>query len=153
MLDAIAAEMALLVREVPTPVAPFGYGTDMSAVLDLDEDMADVSPSATLAIAEALMRRLVTPNGTLFDDPDYGEDIRGYLNRGCTAQDLRDMEGKIRNEVTKDDRVDEATVRVTLQSALQILITIQVTPADPVLGVFSLTLALTDAALLLQEIG
>jgi phage baseplate assembly protein W len=153
VLDAIDVEIAALVREVPVPVAPFAYGRDLSCVLDLTEDMADVDENSTLAIGQALVRRLITPNGTLFDEPDYGEDIRAYMNRGVTSRDLRGYEGKIRNEVTKDDRVAEARVTVAMVAPTEMDIAIQVTPVDPVLGVFTLTLALTDAGLLLQEIG
>jgi hypothetical protein len=152
VLDAMDEEIAKLVRETPTPVDPFGYGRDLSCVLDLTDGMDEVDPSSTLAIAQALVRRLVTPNGTLWDDPDYGEDIRGYLNRGTTLADLRDLEGKIRNECTKDDRVAQVVAQVRQVGTTQLDISVQVTPVDPTLGVFSMTLALTDAGLLLQEI-
>jgi hypothetical protein len=153
VLDAIAAEIALLAQETPTPAEPFGYGTDLSCVLDLTDRMEEVGQNTTLAIGQSLVRRLITPNGTLWDDPDYGEDIRSYLNRGTTLADLRDLEGKIRNECTKDDRVAQVAVQVAQTALVQLDISIQVTPVDPTLGVFTMTLALTDAELLLKEIS
>lgn len=150
--DTIAAELATLTRQQPTPVAPYGYGTDLRCVDDVREDLAEVDPFSTLAIGEALARRLMTPRGQLLDDPEYGYDIRGLLNRGADAATLRDMASPIRNEVTKDDRVADATVTVTAVGT-QLTVQIQVTPADTEAEPFALTLGVVNGELMIEELS
>lgn len=149
--DAIASETALLTREVATPVAPFGWGTDISCDRDLDEAMPEVS--GDLALAQALVRRLDCPRGALPDDGDYGIDLRANLNRGLTVTEVRGLAGSIRSELTKDDRVDTVAVTVTpTPTGESLRVSIQVTPRDPSLGgPFSLTLAVTDGGVLVEE--
>lgn len=148
---AIDAGLATLSRVMDAPTGALGYGTDISCTDDLSEPMADVDPRSTTAIAQALIRRLDCPRGRLADDADYGLDVRGYLNRGTTAAELSGLAGAIRNEVEKDDRVSSAIVQVS--AALSSLsVRIRIVPADVDTAEFSLTLAVTDAAVLLQEI-
>lgn len=151
--DFIDSEIALLTREVVAPVAPFGYGVDLSCIDDVTDDLSEVDPSSVIALGEALLRRLTTPRGTLPDDRGYGIDVRSYCNLGMSTQDTRDLGSKIRSEVTKDDRVDDAVVTVGDAVSTQLSISIQVTPIDRTLGVFTLTLSVTDGQLLLEAIG
>lgn len=150
--DAIAEELALLTREVATPVAPFGYGADISCTTDLEESMPDVDDPKTI-LAQALVRRLDCPRGALPDDPDYGIDLRSALNRGLTQAEVRSIEGSIRSELTKDDRVDTVGVTVTPSPTGESLaIALQVRPRDATVGgPFALVLALTDGGLLVEE--
>jgi hypothetical protein len=150
--DYIKAEIAALTRQVPTPVEPFGYGVDLSCVEDLTETMAEVDPFSTRALAEAIYRRLSTPRGALPDDGVYGLDLRSYLNRGTTAAELRDLASQVRAEITKDDRVSSADVTVTVPSSSELNVRIRITPEDPELGPFDLTLAVTSADVLLKAL-
>ena len=152
VLDSIAADIAELTRVVPVPTAPLGYGVDLSCVDDLTEDLAEVDPFSPVAIGEALLRRLTTPRGQLPDDPDYGFDIRGYCNRGVPVGELRSLAGQIRSEVTKDDRVEDATVTVTIPSLNSMTVAILVTPADPTLDTFTLTFSVQSGEATLQAI-
>lgn len=150
VLDAIAADIATLVSLVPTPVEPFGFGTDLSCVSDISETLDEVDPFSALGIAQAVARRLCTARGTLPDDEEYGLDVRGYLNRGVPTIELRDFAGQIRLEVLKDDRVEDAQVEVTSPESTSLTVSIHLTPYDYSVQPFSLTLAVTSSAVLLE---
>jgi hypothetical protein len=150
--DAITAELALLQRERRTPTAPFGYGTDLSCSSDLTPTMASVDAFSTRAISEAIVRRLDTPRGALVDDPDYGTDLRGFLNRGATAAELNALSDKVRAEVQRDDRVRSATVSLRMSEAtrtLRVDIAVALVGTD---GAFRMTLAVTSADILIEEL-
>jgi phage baseplate assembly protein W len=153
--EAIAAELALLTTAVPTPVEPFGYGTDTSGVDDWTDTLDDVDAFSALGISQALARRLQTPRGTLQDDGSYGLDLRAYVNRPTATTELRTIESQVRGEVLKDDRIVDAVVTVALFASLKLLrVQINCTAADPHTGgPFRLTLAVTDGALLLEAVN
>lgn len=151
--DFIAAEVAALKREVETPIAPFGYGSDLSCVDDITDTAAEVDPFSRLALAEAVARRLTTARGTVLDDLDYGLDLRRFLNAGVSTSELAGLAGQIRMEVQKDDRVDRCAATVTLPSATELSVKIVVTPIDPRLGTFTLTLAVTSSTVLMEAMA
>jgi len=152
VLDAIALDLATLSREVATPTGALEYGTDISCVLDADANLTEVDPFSPVGIGQALLRRLITPRGTLPDDRDYGLDVRAYCNRGVPVNELRDVGGAIRLEITKDDRIADATVSVTTPGPNELSIAIRVTPEDPALTPFTLVIAATSQALTLEFI-
>lgn len=150
---AIASELALLTQLVPFPQPPFGYGSDISGSTDIDPTMAEVSGDSTLALSQALVRRLDCPRGQLPDDPNYGIGLRQMLNTGVTDQDVLQLAGQIKVELSKDDRVDAITVSVTPSSdARTLTIRLAITPIDRNVGVFQLTLNASSARLLIEEI-
>jgi hypothetical protein len=150
--EQIAAQLLTLTSVVPTPVEPYGYGVDLACTSDLEPDLAEVDPNSVQAIAQALLRRLITPNGGLLDDADYGEDIRGAQNRGTTLQDLNTLGSKIKNECQKDDRVESVIVSSNFTIATRTLtIVIEVEPVDAV-RIFTMTLAVVDGTALLESI-
>lgn len=152
--DTIAAELALLERLEPSPLAPFGYGQDLDCTTDIDENLLEVDPSSKTALSQALIRRLSCPRGRLPDDADYGLDVRGMVNKGTDSNALRDLAGQIKSEVLKDDRVDGANVTTTYTSETSTLdVTIWLVAVDPSLGEFSLTFAVKSGALMLQELA
>jgi hypothetical protein len=155
VLDAIDAELRTLVRIVPARAAdaPLGFGRDLSCVVDVTADMAEVDPASPVGIGQAAIRRLITPRGTLADDPGYGIDVRGYCNRGVTAQELRELGGLVRLELTKDDRIADVSVAVTTPSAGALHIDARITPADPDLTPFALIFSLQSGALTVEAIG
>jgi hypothetical protein len=154
VLDAIARELALLKREVETPTGPLGYGLDLSCVSDVTPELAEVDPFSPVGIAEAVIRRLTTPRGGLVDDPDYGLDLRGYCNRGTTLDELRDLAGQCRSEVTKDDRIEEALFTITTPTRSELNVSARITPADPSLELFSFTFTIpASGAAMLEAIG
>lgn len=158
--DIVRFILAVLLEEleaegpvVDTPSAPFGYGADLDCVQDLTVDMDEVSGDSTLALAQALVRRLDCPRGALPDDDNYGIDLRSYLNRGTPVDELERLAGTIRGEITKDDRVRAAAVTVTPSlTGSSIAVEIRVEAKDPEVGTFTLTLAVTSAEVVLLEL-
>lgn len=149
----IAEELALLTQLVPFPSEPFGYGSDISCDTDCDPTMAEVSGNSTLALAQALVRRLDCPRGQNPDDPDYGIGLRQYLNSPKTANEINALGGQIRLELLKDDRVDTLTVLVVPSQNGTILdVTLAVMPKDRSVGGFKLTLNASSAAILIAAI-
>jgi hypothetical protein len=154
VLALIAVETAKLTRLVETPTGDLAYGVDLWCVSDIKETLDEVTSESPLGMAQAAIRRLTTPRGGLPDDPDYGLDVRGYLNRGTSTGELRDAAGQIRAEVTKDDRVERATVTVTANTnASELTITIVLTPVNPNVATFSLIIAVTSGAVILEAIS
>lgn len=166
VLDSMAEQIAALPGTVgdgqfiealtPSPSGDLGFGTDLSCIDDVTETLEEVDPFSQEAIAQASIRRITTPRGSMIDDPDYGLDIRGYANKGVTLSDLRDLAGLIRAEVTKDDRVDDAQVNVTssgVAAGRRLFVSLVLTPSDPSVSTFTLTLAVTDGAVLLEAMG
>jgi hypothetical protein len=153
-LDAQLAELAERGRLVPQPGAELGYGSDLSCVSDLTEDLAEVDPLSLRAIGEAAIRRLTTPRGSLPDDRDYGLDVRRYCNRATGAPELRELAGRCALELAKDDRIDSATVTAT-QDPLSYSLTLSVviSPASPTLNPFTLTFAVTSGSAVLEALG
>ena len=150
----IAAELARLTRVTDFPADPLGYGTDLVCTTDLDARMAEVDPLSTRALGEAILRRLDCPRGALPDDAGYGVDVRGMLSRGVTTADIQSLAGRIRGEVTKDDRVDACSVVVTPSpTGSSLAITLSVTPVDPRVGGFRMVLAASSSAVLLEEMS
>lgn len=151
--DAIAEELATLERLVDPPVPPFGYGSDIRGTQDLDPSMRETDGRSTLALAEALVRRLDCPRGALPDAPDYGLDLRGYLHRGVTADQVRALGGQVRGELLKDDRVASLVVTVRPSADGRLLrLELAVSAIDPAVGDFALTLSASSAEVLLEEI-
>lgn len=149
---AFSVSLSLLTRVVDPPAGALGYGTDLSCTTDLTPTLSEVDPSSPLAIVEAVIRRFTTPRGALIDDPDYGLDVRGHLNRAATTNDLRALAGALRGEAQKDDRVAEANVQLTASlSAMSIKVFI--TPADQNLQDFTFTFAVTDSSVLMVTIN
>lgn len=153
--DSIAAQIAELEQLVPTPTEPHGFGVDLSCVEDITATHDEVDPFSVRGISEATIRRLSTARGTLVDDVDYGLDLRAYLSRGVQRNGLGELAGAVRNEVTKDDRIESATVTAVFAgtdlSTVRLQLTI--TPVDPLLGPFRLVLAITSAEVLLEAMA
>lgn len=91
-------------------------GTDINTpdAADLDPYFAGVS--GWRCLAQGLARRLVTPRGSLLDDPAYGYDLRSRLNDVITAADLSQLAGIVKREFEADERVERADATVTYAS-------------------------------------
>lgn len=151
--DAIAASLLLETRIVADPVEPFGYGSDVSCEADVDAGVAEIPGSDPLVLAQALVRRLDTPRGSLPDDAGYGISLRSYLSAGTTTTELQRLAGVIRNELVKDDRVESLSVTVTPSTTGDTLaVLLSITPADVGIS-FTMTLAVSSGAVLLEAIS
>lgn len=144
VLDAIDAEIATLATTTLAPTGDLLYGRDLSCAIDLSPDLREVDPGSPVGIGESVIRRLTCPRGRLPDDPSYGLDVRAFCNRATPTAELRDLAGIIRNEVLKDDRIDEATVDVTFPAPRSLRVAIVIQPVASALGPFSLIFAIVD---------
>jgi hypothetical protein len=98
-------------------------GTDIDGIFDTGTMLTLASGLKNLG--NALCRRLITPRGALFYDPEYGYDVRSFLNKGFTPDQLAAVQDQIAAEVEKDDRIQDATVTVVTDiSAMSMQITI-----------------------------
>jgi hypothetical protein len=150
----VASGLASLSRVLDTPVEPFGFGADLSCASDLDEEMLELDGDDPLVLAQALVRRLDCPRGGLPDDPDYGIDLRAFLNEGTPFYELDVLGVQIQSELSKDDRVASVKASVTRNTTgSELTVSIRVVPADPATKPFGLTLAVTSTAVILEKIG
>lgn len=85
------------------------FCTDASAIPDLDLGMEH---TGYRNLGEALFRRLITIQGALFYDPDYGFDVRQYINQHGTSDIIYELATGIAMECEKDPRVEAAEVEV-----------------------------------------
>jgi hypothetical protein len=151
---AVAASLATLTRVSEPAAEPLDFGVDVHCLMDCRDDFAEVDEHSPEAIVEALVRRFVTPRGTMLDAPDYGLDIRAWCNRGATLTELRLLSSQMSAEARKDDRVDSVDVAVSSALSTQRLeIKLVVTPADPALATFAATFAVTSAGVLLDTLN
>ena len=126
---------------------PTDFGEDLSCMNDLDEAMAEVSGITVLA--QAIYRRLYTPRGALWQDPDYGLDLRNYLSKGLTQDVIRGIPGDVQGEILKDQRVETATVTILSYGTFTLSIAIA---CETGAGPFTLVLDATQAAVVLAAI-
>ena len=68
-------------------------------------------------VAERLVRRLISPLGSLYYDTHFGEDIRDYLSKGFTPQTMFVLKSKIERQCESDDAVFQASANITVNQA------------------------------------
>ena len=131
------------------------YGSDMSCVDDLDAMMTDLDGVADgpTVVAQAIYRRITTPRGMVIDAPDYGIDVAALLHKGMTRAELLGVAGVVRKEIMKDDRVASVDVVATHRTADPAAVDLVVRGTTLDGEAFSLTGAVTDGELLVQEMG
>lgn len=151
--DKIAEYTAALSRIVPVPTGDLGFGADLSCTDDITHDAAELPGDSPLAVAQANYRRLTTPHGSVPDDPDYGLDVRGFLNRGLTQKSLQEIPGQVRGELRKDDRNDPSNLVVTMTILPDFKSFDLDIRAQAATGPYTLTLAVTDGGVLVKEIS
>lgn len=148
---AMASQLAELERVVDAPVAPHGYGRDLSCVLDCTDGFAEVNGDTALIVAQAVARRFLTPRGSILDDLDQGRDVRGFLHRPATRDELRAFESQLRAEAMKDERVADAAVQFSVSDgARELTLDVRLTPHHPTLQPFRFVLSVTEASVLLE---
>lgn len=155
ILLAAQVEFAATPRVMSPPIAPFGYGTDLSCTDDFADDFGDVS--GPMIVLQSIYRDLITPPGgpdapgSLPDDPEYGFGLHTYVQLGMTAERVLQLSHEIEARVVDDDRVDSCSVDVTLDSAYNLTVTITGNLATG--QGFRLVFALVDGAIALQEMA
>lgn len=152
MWSAIQAYMDEQLAELPklkaTPVEPFEFGSDLSCGEDVTADWAELPKNSNLLVVQSIYRRLNTERGSLPDDPDYGFDLCGKLNKGMTQKGLLSIAGQVKAEILKDDRIEAVDVAVDFNN---MMLTVQIKGMTRV-GAFEMTMDVDSAkATLLTE--
>lgn len=93
------------------------FGSDFSGINDIDPNWSYLANSPTtpndesIALTQAIARRLTTPRGGLFYDLNYGTDIRDFISSSIPiAQAISAIEAECR----KDERVDDCDVTISV---------------------------------------
>jgi phage baseplate assembly protein W len=118
-------------------------GIDLLCHPDLGASGELVSGRALLG--QDLANRFTTPRGGLFYAPGYGFDLRALLSETLTDTRLQSLPAEIAAEALKDERINAATVAVSLAGeTLEVLIDLQDAqgPFRLVLAVSALSVAL-----------
>jgi phage baseplate assembly protein W len=119
-----------------TETLPFPDGTVRTQqVWDAPDGFPEVSGRAGLV--EALLRRLVTPRGQLLGEPDYGTDVRDWINDERSITEGSRLGAAVAAELAKDERVKSASATASFDGTT---LTIVITLVDAQ-GPFKLTLA------------
>ena len=125
------------------------FGTDVSTYKNGDVDPYFGLIAGYRVIAEAVARRLETPRGSLPGDPNYGSDVRVFLNRDFDASPaaLFVVRSTIEQEAEKEERVESCSASVTFDFArnrLRTVITLEAGdgPFELVLDVSAVSVAL-----------
>lgn len=114
------------------------FGSDISTFPDLDASFA--LRTGPHVVGEAIARRLITPRGGLFYDPQYGFDTRMLLNDAIPASRLATIASQVEAEALKDERVLACTASATFNAqagtlAIKCLLTLASGPFSFVLTV------------------
>lgn len=125
------------------------YGEDILVFPDLDGTLTETSGDVVLA--DAIARRFLTQRGSLEFYPDYGTDVRDYLNESIDANALNRIKAACEQEAVKDERVLDSNVTVKYNPAtfsLTLLVELQTKdgPYDFTLLVTQLTATLLETA-------
>lgn len=91
---------------------------DINTPIDPNTGLPDLDPyfrvvTGRTAVGQALLRRLVTPRGSLLGEPSYGLDVRGWTNETIDARALRRLESAATTELRRDERVDDVSLAAT----------------------------------------
>jgi hypothetical protein len=122
-------------------------GTDIRALDDLPPQMNLQSGLPNLG--EAIARRLQTPRGGLFYAPNYGTDVRSWLNEAMTDDDIFRAKVSIEAECEKDERVLAADATLALNQPSQTLtISLELILAS---GPFQLVLSVNQVSVAILE--
>ncbi len=121
-----------------TDIAGYGY---ISPVWGL--------ASGLINLANAQLRRLTTPAGTLDDHPSYGYDVRDLLVGDFSPTDLDAARSAIESQCEDDERVQSCKATLTMSQDL-LLISLDELTAD---GPFALVLAVGSVSAAILSIN
>lgn len=110
-------------------------GTDLATPSDAD-GLPDLDPyfrtvTGAEGLAQALLRRLVTPRGSLIDDAAYGFDLRLRINGNLRPGDLGHLAALIEAELLADERVSRTQASVTEEASGLSVAALVVSSAGP----------------------
>lgn len=123
------------------------YGTDLSCTNDIASDGRMVT--GFTVVAEALIRRLSTPRGRLIADPNYGLDLRQYINADMSPRDIAGLRAAVSAECAKDERVNAVRTLAVLDTVGVLTLTIEI---DLGTESFTLVVAASDVTVELVSV-
>lgn len=116
------------------------YGFDVLTIPDLDGTMTPRQDA--VVVADAIARRLITPLGKLLDHPNYGFDLRDFLNDELDRTTLQTIRAGVEAQAEQDERVFNATAVVKFDPNTETLsVSMQCEGAE---GPFNFVLAVTE---------
>jgi hypothetical protein len=118
------------------------YGLDISTFPDLDVRGTPISDVRT--VVECCLRRLMTPNGSLPYDTDFGYDLRDLLHEDLTEADLRRHETRVALELEKDERVLSAEASMSFDPTRPFVLLVRITGVLVDDREFSFTAAISE---------
>lgn len=141
-----------LTTQTASPTGNLGFGRDLVCWDDLTPDFQEVDPNSPYAVAQDAYHRLCTARGLIPDDPSYGTDVLGLLQRAFGPNGSMETKGRVINELSKDDRIDLKTLQVqveadTVNSSLDISVFGNCTQ-----GPFSLVMTASNSGTLLNSL-
>jgi hypothetical protein len=123
------------------------YGTDFSVTTDFTGPNFPISIGRQL-LAEACVRRLITPLGSLIDHSGYGYDIRDELNDDLGPADLARISILVNTQLMRDARIINCRTITNLTSNGELNVNITITdgagPFPLVLNVSAVTVQIVD---------
>jgi hypothetical protein len=123
------------------------FGRDLSCTDDLTEDMREIE--GPLLVVEALYRRFNSPRGCLWEDPDYGFDVRELLSKSMTQAQIDAIPGQIVAEAKKEPSVETFDAKVVKRDIVTLVLSCTGTTGE---GPFSFVLTAAAAAVELSEV-
>lgn len=95
-----------------TTRSPFGteFSTFRGGVPGLDPTFTEIS--GEILVVECVLRRWVTPKGSIPDLPNDGEDVRSYLQMRNSATSRARCKRNLEAEARKEDGVKQCDVTV-----------------------------------------
>lgn len=93
----------------------YDYGIDVSTFPD-DLDGSFALFGGPRVVLEAVARRLMTPRGSLLGSPDYGVDLRAWVNESVDEASLQNLKATIESQAQQDERVEAALADIAFDS-------------------------------------
>jgi phage baseplate assembly protein W len=117
------------------------FGTDVSTFPILDPVFLPIT--GVRVLAEVLARIYQTPQGSDTWHPDWGRDLRRYLNEPMTPEVLAQLQAEAEEGAELDERIQQATATAVFnEPAATVLLSVRVlTATGPFLFTFSLDAA------------
>lgn len=130
------------------------FGLGWSCTTDLT--MPAIMVSGFRIVAEAIIRRWLTPRGGLLEDPSYGYDLTDAIGEDIGPSDLARMSQAAAEEAQKDQRVRACYVTMgvlnsgDVSGAPTLSVQARVETAD---GPFTLVAAVSQVTVLLLQVN
>ncbi len=127
------------------------FGLGWSCTTDLT--MPSIMVTGFRIVAEAIIRRWLTPRGGLLEDPSYGYDLTDAIGEDVGPSDLARMSQAAAEEAQKDQRVRACYVTMGLINTGDnptLSVQARVETAD---GPFTLVAAVTNVTVTLLQVN